>query len=129
MKSPLLIGTDLSKLSGTYIDILKNKDLLAFNQDPNVGAPAEPFLWDYTSLPEFWAGSYGDGRELVLMVNYGDGDATKEVQWGDVPGTNAGKCYLVEDIWTGDMVGCMNGGLKVDVASHDTAGFVVSGEC
>ena len=45
MKSPLLIGTDLSKISKSDIDILQNKYLLAFNQDPVYGKPAQPYKW------------------------------------------------------------------------------------
>ena len=45
MKSPLLIGTDLTNLSQTNIDILQNKYLLAFNQDPVYGKPAAPYKW------------------------------------------------------------------------------------
>ena len=45
MKSPLLIGTDLTNLSQTNIDILQNKYILAFNQDPVYGKPAQPYKW------------------------------------------------------------------------------------
>ncbi len=34
MNSPLLIGCDLSKVSGTPLALLKNKELIAINQDP-----------------------------------------------------------------------------------------------
>lgn len=40
MKTPLLIGTDLSVISDDNLAILKNKYLLAFNQDEVVGEPA-----------------------------------------------------------------------------------------
>jgi alpha-galactosidase len=45
MKSPLIIGTDLSNITQTNIDILQNKYLLAFNQDPVYGKPAQPYKW------------------------------------------------------------------------------------
>lgn len=45
MKSPLLIGTDISKLSKTNIKILQNKYLIAFNQDEVYGKPATPYKW------------------------------------------------------------------------------------
>lgn len=45
MKSPLLIGTDISKLSKTNIKILQNKYLIAFNQDPVYGKGASPYKW------------------------------------------------------------------------------------
>lgn len=45
MKTPLLIGTDLTNLSQQNIDLWKNPYLLAFNQDDVYGAPATPYKW------------------------------------------------------------------------------------
>lgn len=45
MKSPLLIGTNLVNLSQEHTDILQNKHLIAFNQDPVMGKPAQPYKW------------------------------------------------------------------------------------
>ena len=35
VKSPLLIGADLSKITPPYLEILKNKHLIAINQSPD----------------------------------------------------------------------------------------------
>ena len=35
VKSPLLIGADLSKIAPPYLEILKNKHLIAINQSPD----------------------------------------------------------------------------------------------
>lgn len=45
MKSPLLIGTFLTNITQSDADILKNKYLIAFNQDPVYGKPAQPYKW------------------------------------------------------------------------------------
>ena len=45
MKSPLLIGTNLVNITKENADILQNKHLLAFNQDPEMGKPAQPYKW------------------------------------------------------------------------------------
>jgi alpha-galactosidase len=45
MKSPLIIGTDLSLLSADQLTLLKNPYLLAFDQNPVYGAPAAPYKW------------------------------------------------------------------------------------
>lgn len=63
MKSPLLIGADLEKLDQENIDILKNKRLLAFNQDDTYGKPATPYKWginpdwtfNQTHPAEYWS--------------------------------------------------------------------------
>jgi len=69
MKAPLIMGTDLSTLSQENIDILQNKYLLSFNQDPVYGAPAAPYKWgtnaDWTfnaTYPaEYWSGGSSNG--------------------------------------------------------------------
>ncbi|KAF8246230.1 glycoside hydrolase [Wilcoxina mikolae CBS 423.85] len=128
MKSPLLIGTDLGVLEDRLVRILGNRYLLDFNQDTVVGEPAKPFKWDYTKRAEYWTGRYGDGRRLVLMVNYKDGKETKRVMWGEMEGTRRGRRYQVTDVWTGES-GCVNGMLERVVDAHDTAAFVVGGVC
>jgi alpha-galactosidase len=45
LKSPLIIGTDLTKATNQTIEILTNKELIAINQDPNVGESVTPFRW------------------------------------------------------------------------------------
>ncbi|PWI71730.1 glycoside hydrolase family 27 protein [Purpureocillium lilacinum] len=133
MKSPLLIGTDLDKLSQSNIDILKNKHLLAFNQDDTVGPPATPYKWginpdwtyNSTNPAEFWAGDSKDGV-LVLMLNTLGETTSKTAAWSEVPGLDASN-HRVTDVWTGDDLGCL-GEYKADVASHDTAAILVAKE-
>jgi alpha-galactosidase len=127
MKSPLLIGTDLERLDKGLVQVLANQYLLEFSQDGTVGESATPIMWDWTRRPEFWAGRYGDGRRLVLVVNYAEGDRRMGVSWGEVPGTTAGRRYRVTDVWTG-AVACV-GRLERVLMGHDTAGWVVGGEC
>ena len=133
MKSPLLIGTDLDKLSQSNIDILKNKHLLAFNQDDTVGPPAKPYKWginpdwtyNSTDPAEFWAGDSKDGV-LVLMLNTLGETTSKTAAWSEVPGLDASN-HRVTDVWTGDDLGCL-GEYKADVVSHDTAAILVAKE-
>ncbi|KAK4938265.1 alpha-glucosidase maltase [Elasticomyces elasticus] len=108
MKSPLLIGTDLTNLSQTNIDLLKNEYLLAFSQDTVYGAPATPYKWganpDWTYDPyspaEYWAGASQNGT-LVLMLNpQNETTETKEAIWSEIPGLGHGQ-FEVTDVWTG----------------------------
>ena len=68
MKSPLLIGTDVSKLSDDDLGILKNSFLLNFNQDNVFGAPAMPYNRDQNPDWTFnasWPAQYWlDSRKL-----------------------------------------------------------------
>lgn len=135
MKSPLLIGTDLTTLSDDNVDLLKNKYLLAFSQDALHGEPAKPYKWgtnpDWTynnTYPaEYWAGPSQAGH-LVLILNPSNSTQTKEVIWSDIPGlANSG--YQVIDVWTGDNLGCVQSSYSANVSSHDTAVILVGDAC
>jgi alpha-galactosidase len=133
MKSPLLIGTDITKLSQDNIDLLKNSYLLAFNQDDEYGGPARPYRWgtnpDYsfnaTYPAEYWAGPSKNGT-LVLMINTGDDTVQKDAVW-----TEAGLAdgnYSVTDVWSGNDLGCLSS-YSANVSSHDTAVVLVGDSC
>jgi len=130
MKSPLLIGTDLSKIPQPSLDILKTKLILAFHQDPNIGKPAQPFKWDRSfdpqnRPPQYWAGNYTDGT-MVWLFNSNSSPTTLSVLTTEIPDLVGSKRYSVTDAWTGAEVGCMSDGLVAkDVAPYDTAVFVV----
>jgi len=136
MKSPLLIGTALDKISKENVDILKNKYLLAFNQDPIIGKPAKPYKWgtnpDWTfnaTWPaEYWAGESQEGM-LVLMSNWGEAKAQRTAVWDEVPGLDKEGSYMLTDIWTGKDLGCHFGKYSVDIETHDTVGVLVRGRC
>ncbi|KAF2194795.1 glycoside hydrolase family 27 protein [Zopfia rhizophila CBS 207.26] len=136
MKSPLLIGTDLARIASDQLEILKNKYLIAFNQDQVVGKPAKPYKWgtnpDWTfneTFPaEFWSGASTKGT-LVLMFNpYGE-TRTKTADFNEIPELEGGGSYQVTDVWAGKDLGCVDGKLDVDVQGHDTAALLVGQKC
>lgn len=132
MKSPLMIGTDLSKLSDELVDILKNPYLLAFNQDPIYGKPAKPYKWginpDWTfnaSHPaQFWSGGSTDGT-LVLMLNTLSEASPMRASWAEIPELEDGTNYAIMDLWTGESLGCESHAFEVDVAVHDTVALLI----
>jgi alpha-galactosidase len=137
MKSPLIIGTALGELSSELVDVLKNRYLLAFNQDAVFGGPAMPYkwganadwTWNSTSPAEYWSGGSVNGT-LVLAFNPLGFAVQKDIVWSEVPELrNGGRAFRASDIWTGEDLGCVTGGIDRTVASHDTAGFMVGREC
>ncbi|KAK3669275.1 hypothetical protein LTR78_010849 [Recurvomyces mirabilis] len=136
MKAPLIIGTDLSKLSQENLDILLNKYLLAFNQDAVYGAPAEPYKWgvntdqtyNRTNPAEFWSGDSSNGT-IVAMLNTLDSTRTMRADFGEIPGLDADGPYKMLDAWTGESAGCVKGGLDAQVESHDTAVYLIQEYC
>jgi len=136
MKSPLLIGTDLTRISSDNVAILKNQYLLAFNQDNQYGAPAAPYKWganpDWTfnaSYPaQYWSGRFQQGT-LVLILNLDNSTTQMTADWNEVPGLTAGAAYQVTEAWSGTALGCLTGGLHVQIPAHDTAVLVVGESC
>lgn len=136
MKSPLLIGAALDRLSPPLLEVLKNPYLLAFNQDKVVGGPASPYKWGTNpmwtfnaSFPaEYWAGPSSHGT-LVLLFNPYDDERPKFADWEEIPGLHAHKSYEVIDAWTGLSLGCHRGGVRATIGPHDTAVFLVKDGC
>jgi alpha-galactosidase len=135
MKSPLLIGTDLSKLSAHDLGVLNNPYLLAFNQDPTYGRPAEPYKWgtnpdwtfDAKRPAEYWAGASERGV-LVLVLNTDDAAVSRAVAFDEVPGLSGGMRFKVTDVWTGDILEDVELGLVAEIGPHDTAVVLVEVE-
>jgi alpha-galactosidase len=151
MKGPLLIGTDLAKISDENVQLLKNRVLLAFNQDPIISKPAMPYKWgtnpDWTfnaSFPaEFWSGDFFSPnpssksrgspevmikRTLVLALNPASTTQTRDIVFAEVPELIAqgnGTRLAVADGWTGLKLGCFEDKYTAHVGGHDTALLVV----
>ncbi|KAI9375077.1 glycoside hydrolase superfamily [Aspergillus egyptiacus] len=146
MKAPLLIGTQLGKISDEPLAILKNRDLLAFNQDPVIGRPAHPYKWGYNPdwtfdavhPAEYWAGPSAtlEGT-LVLMFNSEEGSRTRTAVWKEIPELRAVEeddcagplAFQVRDVWSGEELGCVEEGWSIELESHDVAVLVVGEAC
>ncbi|CCO30361.1 alpha-galactosidase [Rhizoctonia solani AG-1 IB] len=111
LKSPILLGTDLSKLNATQLAILKNAELLAFSQDTTVGTPAKPYKTGTTTPPEYYAGKSVKGTHVFVM-NVGSTPASKVVTFAEVTGL----AYL----------GTFTTSYTLTVDTHDTAALLLT---
>jgi len=131
LKSPILLGTDLSLLSTEQISIITNAELLAFHQDDTIGTPATPFTpaasAPTASPPEFYAGPSTAGTH-VFIINTAGSSATMGFNFANVPGlSGAGSgSYVVHDMWAGVDVGTFSGSYSTTLDSHDTAAFLIT---
>ncbi|KAH7916572.1 glycoside hydrolase [Hygrophoropsis aurantiaca] len=129
MKSPILLGTDLNKLSADQLAIITNAELLAFHQDPIIGESAKPFTSTSTSsrttTPEYYSGDSAKGTH-IFIINFSDTTDTKSFNFVDVPGLK-NATYLLWDMWTATLVqgGPFTQSFSVNLAPHDTAAFLV----
>ncbi|KAK7676862.1 hypothetical protein QCA50_020198 [Cerrena zonata] len=130
-KSPILLGTDLGKLSDDQLTIIKNKELLEFHQDPVIGTPAAPFTptpsAPTTSTPEYFVGRSLKGTH-VFVVNTAANTTMKTFNFANVKGLARGGrgSFKVHDMWTGKDIGKFTGNYTFSLAAHDTAAFFVS---
>nr|VWO96218.1 Sulfatase domain-containing protein [Ganoderma boninense] len=128
-KSPILLGTDLSRLNSTQVDIITNPELLAFHQDATIGTPAAPFTptagATIPSPPEFYAGASSRPRGThVFIINTNSTAATMSFDFANVPGLGSGS-FTVHDMWTGKDLGKFTTSFSATVDTHDTAALFI----
>lgn len=107
MKSPLLIGTNLSAITPDILGILTNKEILAINQDSIIGESISPFRWginpDWTSNSSFpaqyWSGRSENGT-VIMLLNTLNESASMTFNLTESPWNRAGRQYSVRDLWT-----------------------------
>jgi len=105
-KSPLIIGTDLTKASKETLTILMNHEIIAINQDPVVGTGVSPFRWginpDWTNNAthpaQFWSGESQNGT-VFMLINVLDHPADMSFNLTESPWIRAGRQYSVRDLW------------------------------
>ena len=135
LKSPLIIGTRLDSIAKPILEILSNKELIAFNQDPVYGASAMPFKWgfnkdgtsDMLHPAEYWVGTSLKGLHL-FMLNTQNKSVRMQTRISSIPAlsNHAEVEYLVHDMWTGKDLGRFSGEIALDVAKHDIAALRIT---
>ncbi|EPQ52042.1 glycoside hydrolase [Gloeophyllum trabeum ATCC 11539] len=107
MKSPLIIGTNLSAITNETLEILTNKEILAINQDPVYGTSISPFRWGVNpdwvsnaSYPaQYWSGQSQNGT-VFMLLNTLDEPADMTFNLTESAWIRAGIQYNVRDLWT-----------------------------
>lgn len=121
-KSPIILGTDLSKIKTSSLNIIKNKGVIAINQDP-LGKAATYFRPSGAAGPvsgqlyPYWAGPLVDGVVIGLVAS--NGAATLKVDFKDVPGLSGSASYNWTEMYTGKTG--TGTGVSFQLASHDMA--------
>jgi alpha-galactosidase len=130
IKSPLIIGTKLDIIQEDILAVLKNEELIAFNQDEVYSDSAMPFgltgpiqpTTPGVIPPDHWVGTSVKGIHLFLLNTKSETQEIK-VSFDEVPGLQGSEenVFLVHDMWTGEDLGEFEGQLAVNVTKHDTA--------
>ncbi|KAK5108871.1 hypothetical protein LTR62_007761 [Meristemomyces frigidus] len=132
MKSPLIIGTDLTNATNQTFEILGNKDLITINQDPNVGHSISPFRWginpdfvsNSTHPAEYWSGNSSYGV-VFMILNSQDTDATMFFNLTESWAIRAGRQYSVYDMWQHKTTGMAVRNLTFSLPAHGVAALLL----
>lgn len=121
--APLMVGSDLTRLSTATLSLLKNKEALAIHNDPYGLQPNK--IAETTPGVEIWAKPMAvAGRRAVAVLNSTDASAQVKIDWDKLGLT--GTPRLLHDVWNGRDLESADATLSVP--AHDLALLIVDGE-
>jgi len=126
LKSPLIIGADLSNLKNTSLQILLNREIIAINQ--NAGNLAATYLPDASIEGEIqiWSAPYEtNSSHVVLALNEGTKSVDITIPFSKIPGLGTG--HKIRDVWEAKDLGAFNSSITFhNVNSHQTKVLVLT---
>ncbi|KAJ3528219.1 hypothetical protein NM688_g8024 [Phlebia brevispora] len=133
LKSPLILGNDITNMSNDTLTIITNKAIIDISQDPN-GSPANR-MWkravDGGEL-SLWAGSLVNNQFIIALLNTAPSEQTVDVEFSDAffdQGTAyQAQPYTLYNLWEtdddgnwGKSIGTVQGTLRdVKIRAHQT---------
>jgi alpha-galactosidase len=121
LASPLIAGNDVRSMNTATQTILKNRDLIAINQD-TLALQATQVSSDGTR--RVLAKRLADGDVAVALYNQGSGATTISTTAAAVG--KAGSSFTLRDAWTGATTSS-TGAISASVPGHGTVVYRVSG--
>lgn len=116
MSAPLILSSDLNKLTPQAIEILKNKNILAIDQDP-LGRTAT--LVRRNATVDVLVKSLAGGDSAVAILNRGATSIHIDLHPADLGWSANTDCRLnTQDLWIGKHQSSVSA-LHADVAAHD----------
>ena len=119
LAAPLLIGSDISKLSPYSIDALSNDEVIEVDQDP-LGKQGKSVTRD--GELEVWARPLWDGTLAVALFNRGPESALVTAKWSDLGLKGA---LPIRDLWEQKDLGMARDNLSLPVPPHGARLFKV----
>lgn len=125
MSSPLMIGCNMKTISDESLVLIKNKELIALNQDP-LGMQARVVAYSGNGI--VLAKPLQDKRSgirAVALYNPSDEETTMRVNFKDL--CLAGK-VTVRDLWKQEDLGSFSGGYETKVPANGTVVLKIEGK-
>ncbi len=108
--SPLLLGTDLTKLDPADLALLANREVIAVDQ---AGHPALPV--SQATQQQVWYADNHDGSYTVALFNLSAATATVTANWSDLG--ISGPAFA-RDLWSHQNLGVLPTGFSASLAPH-----------
>ena len=83
IKTPLYIGADVTTLEGATLEVYKNKEIIAWNQD-SLGVPGRQIRKAGDPKGELWAGPLAGGARAAVLLNRGSKAMNISVTWEEL---------------------------------------------
>ena len=83
IKTPLYIGADVTSLDGDTLEVYKNKDIIAWNQD-SLGVPGRQIRKAGDPMGELWGGPLAGGARAAVLLNRGEKPMKISVTWEEL---------------------------------------------
>lgn len=124
LAAPLIVGCDLTKLDDFTLSLLKNREVIAVDQDI-AGIQGHRVYRDDSRLVEVWARPLHDGAYAVGLFNQNEKPQDITVNWNAL--NLVGELH-VRDLWRQQNLGTFVHGFSAEVPSHGVVFVKVSGE-
>jgi len=130
VKSPLLLGCDLTKISKEQLAIISNKEIIDINQD-KLGIQAECALNCNTAdsqgsakRAQIFTGLLDKSNYVLTVTNWNDKETFTNIKINfkelELPRAK----YMVRNLWKHENVGVFEDGFSIEkIESHDTSIF------
>jgi alpha-galactosidase len=128
MKSPLILGNDVTNMTSDIKNIISNKEVIAISQD-SLGASVEQ-RW-VKGDTQLFAGPLSRNGYVALFWNQGNSTTNMTGSWSDIfnkPNANIHKSIAVRDLWEHKDMGAYKGSITVSVESHGVRLLRFSGQ-
>ncbi|MFJ4848695.1 MULTISPECIES: NPCBM/NEW2 domain-containing protein [unclassified Streptomyces] len=113
--APLMIGSDIRKLSKTSLATLSDPDVIAINQDP---AGVQAVRVGPAGTTETWVKRLANGDRAVVLLNRGDSPATLTTKASSVG--LSGNRFTLKNAWTNQVTESA-GTISAAVPAHGAA--------